>query len=127
MIPRTGAADINQANDTTNSTFETPFAGKLNVEATYLEWTEATGSQSGAQGVISLEVGGVEVATLTANQSDAIGETQTFTVDGTVATVAEPFVPFAAGADIECITKTQATGGTVTGDGTIYLAVEYAV
>jgi len=127
MIPRTGAADINQTADTTNSTFEAPFDGRLNIEAMYIEWTEATGSQTTTQGVISIEVAGTEVATLTANQSDAIGETQTFTVDGTEATAAQPFVEFDAGDDIECITKTQAVDGTVTGDGTIYMPIEYAI
>jgi len=127
IINRTEAADISQTADTTNSTFEAPFAGKLNIEASYIEWTEETGSQTGTQGVISLEVAGDEVATLIANQGDVVGETQTFTVDGTIATVAQPYAEFDEGDDIECITKTQASGGTVDGDGTVYLFIEYAV
>jgi len=126
IIPRTGAADLSQAADTTNSTFETPFDGRLNVEASYIEWTEETGAQTGTQGVISIEVGGTEVASLTANKVDIVGETQKFTVDGTVATSAQPFAEFDAGDDIECITKTQAVTG-IGGDGTVYLVIEYAV
>jgi len=124
-IAATGAADINQAADTTNWTAEMPFAGRLNLEKTFLRWTEATGSQTSAQGVVSIEVAGTEVATLTANQSDAIGETQTFTLDSAV-DAGSPYVYFDAADDIEVVTKTQATGGTVAGDGTVYLAVSFS-
>ena len=78
--------------------------------------------QSSAQGVVSIEVGGNEVATCTANISASIGDTQTFTVDGTYATAANPHVEFAAGDVIEIKIKTQASGGTTTGEGIVHLA-----
>jgi len=121
-----GAADISQASDNTNWTMEMPFAGRLNLEKTFLHWTEATGTQSGTRGVASIEVAGTEVASLTANISDAIGETQTYTLDSTV-DAGSPYVDFDAGDDIELLTKTQAAGGTTTGDGVVYLCVELAV
>lgn len=112
------AADINQADNTTNWTMEAPKNGIIRLDECFLRWTEATGTQSTTQGVISIEVAGAEVATLTANISDAIGETQTFTESD------NKYIDFAAGDDIEVITKTQAVGGTVTGDGDVYLSLE---
>lgn len=121
MLQADGAADINQADDTTNYTVEAPFAGVLRLDESLLRWSEATGTQSTTQGVISIEVAGTEVATLTANISDAIGETQLFTASDS------KYIEFSAGDDIEVITKTQAVGGTVTGDGTAMLSVEFGV
>lgn len=113
-----GAADISQSSDTTNFTVEMPRAGVLRLDECWLRWTEATGTQSTTQGVVSLEVAGVEVATLTANISDGVGESQDFTAAG------DQYIEFAAAADIECITKTIAVDGTIGGDGTIYLSIE---
>ena len=125
LIQAAGSADINQASGTTNWTMEAPFAGRLDLGDTFLQWTEATGTQSTTQGVISISVAGTEVATLTANISDAIGETQTFTVDSAL-DEGNPYVYFAAGDDIAIKTKTQAVGGTVSGDGTVFLPVNFA-
>lgn len=125
LISAPGAADISQTADTTNFTMEAPFAGKLNIDKAFLVWTEATGSQTSAQGVVSIEVAGTEVASLTANQSDAIGESQTFTLDSAL-DEGSPYVYFSAGDDIEVITKTQAAGGGTTGDGVVYLPVEFS-
>lgn len=116
-----GAADISQAADTTNWTGEMPQAGILRIDETVLRWTEATGTQSSTQGVVSIEVAGTEVATLTANISDGIGETQTFTA------ASDEYIEFSAADDIEVITKTQASGGTTVGDGEVYLSVELGV
>lgn len=124
LISAPSAADISQTADTTNFTFEAPFAGKLNLERCFLIWTEATGTQTSVQGVVSIEVAGTEVATLTANQEDAIGESQTFTLDSSI-DAGNPYAYFSAGDDIEIITKTQASGGGTTGDGSVYLAIEF--
>jgi len=121
VLQASGAADINQADGTTNYTAEMPKAGVLRLDECFLRWSEATGTQTTTQGVISIEVAGTEVATLTANISDAIGESQLFTASG------DKYVEFSAGDDIEVITKTQAVGGTVTGDGTCMLSLELGV
>jgi len=120
-----GTADISDAAGTDQYLFEAPYAGKILVDHAYVRWSEATGTQSGAQGVLSLKVAGVEVGTLTANISDAIGQTQTFAVDGTNATASDPWYPFAAGDAILVEVTTQASGGTVTGDGEVYLPIQY--
>ena len=100
--------------------FDAPFAGYLDVSGAYLEWTEATGSQTTTVAVISIEVGGTEVATCTASQGGAIGDVQLFTPDGTVATAANPHVEIAAGDVIDIKLKTQAVGGTVTGTAIVH-------
>lgn len=128
VLQATGVANISDASDTSQYSIEAPAAGVLRVDQTYIRWTEATGSQTSTQGVVSLEVAGVEVATLTANQSDGIGETQTFTgattdTNGTVINA----IDFAAGADIEVVVKTQAVGGTITGDGDVFLSLGLAL
>lgn len=120
MIACAGAADISQAAATTNFTAEMPKAGKILLDECWLRWTEATGTQSTTQGVVSIEVAGTERATLTANISDAIGESQLFTASG------DKYIEFSAGDDIAIKTKTQASGGTTVGDGTVYLALELA-
>lgn len=117
----TSAADISQTATTDMFSMEAPFAGVLRLDECYVRWTEATGTQSSAQGVVALEVGGTEVATLTANISDAIGETQTFTASS------DKYIEFSAGDDIVITIKTQASGGTVTGDGDVQLSLEYGV
>ena len=121
VLQADGAADINASSDTTNYTVEAPLAGVLRLDECFLRWTEATGSQTTTQGVISIEVASVEVATLTANQSDGIGQTQLFTASG------DEYIEFAAGDVIAVLTKTQAVDGTVTGDGTCMLSLELGV
>ena len=96
------------------------------VTGSHLVWdTEATGTQT-TQGVVSIEVGGVEVATLTAARSGALGDSQVFVVDGTYTTAASPYAEFSAGDVIEVKIKTQAVTGAE-GEGSVYLALEYAV
>jgi hypothetical protein len=106
-------------------TFDAPFAGYLDVSGCYIEWTEATGSQTSAQAVISLYVGGNVVGTVTASQSGAIGDVQLFTVDGTYATAANPHVEFAAGDIIKYGVTTQASGGTVTGTAIPHMCLNF--
>lgn len=127
LISLLEVADISQAAGTDMYLFLPPYAGKIQVDASFLAWTEATGSQTSAQGVVSLKVGGNEVGTITAAQSASIGATQPFVVDGTYATAANPFVEFSAGDAILLEIGTQASGGTVTGDGDVYLSVEFGV
>jgi hypothetical protein len=115
------AADVSDAATTDQFSMEAPFAGVLRLDECYVRWTEATGTQSSAQGVIAIEVATVEVATLTANISDAIGETQLFTASS------DKYVEFSAGDDIVITVKTQASGGTVTGDGDVQLSLEFGV
>lgn len=127
LILKSGAADISDAAGTDQYLVDAPFAGKIQVDACHVVWTEATGSQTSTVGTLLLKVGGNTVGTLTASQSGAIGDTSKFVVDGTYATAACPFVEFAAGDDILVEIGTQATGGTVTGDGDLVLCVEYGV
>lgn len=121
-IQAIGAADISQADGTTNWAITAPFDGRLTLDGSFLQWTEATGTQTTTQGVVSIEVAGTEVATLTAGQSSAIGTTQTFTLDSSI-DPGSPYVVFDAGDSIELKTKTQAAGGTITGDGNIFLSM----
>lgn len=128
VLQATGVADISDADATSQFTMEAPFAGVIRLDESFLRWTEATGSQTTTQGVLSIEVAGTEVATLTANQSDAIGETQTYTavvtdVNGNL----DQNIEFAAGDDIVLLTQTQAVGGTITGDGDVFLSLEWGV
>lgn len=121
LLKAINSADIDAAAATTHFTMEAPWAGKLSINECYLRWSEATGTQATTQGVISVEVAGVEVATLTANISDAVGETQKFTA------ASENFIEFSAGDDIVIKTKTQAAGGTTTGNGDVFLSLEWGV
>ena len=118
-------ADINDAAGTDQYLFDAPFAGKVLVDKCYVRWAEAPGSQTVAQGTINLLVGGTVVGTMTASQSGAVGDVDVFVVDGTNATAADPWFPFAAGDAVLCEIGVQASGGTVTGDGEIYLAVAF--
>lgn len=121
LIPAANAADISVAADTTNFTMEAPYAGKLAIDESFLRWTEETGTQTTTEGVVSIEVAGVEVATLTANVADAVGQTQRFEAAD------DKYIEFSEGDNIAIKTKTQATGGTVTGDGTVYLSLNFGV
>jgi hypothetical protein len=120
-------ANISDSDDTSVEAFDAPFAGYLDVSGCYAEWTEGTGSQTSTQGVISIEVGGNEVATLTASQSGSAGDTQTFTVDGTYATAGNPHVQIEAGDVIEVKVKTQADGGADDGEAVVHLAISWGV
>tara|TARA_R100000655_G_scaffold80416_2_gene119821 strand:- start:19 stop:411 length:393 start_codon:yes stop_codon:yes gene_type:complete len=123
-----GAGDISDADDTTQFTYVTPFAGRLDLSESTFMWTEATGTQTGTQGVLSIEVGTTEYATLTAPQSAAIGTAQGYTVVPHGDTDAgNPVVYFNAGDNIVLKTKTQAVGGTIVGDGSANLAITFAV
>jgi hypothetical protein len=116
--------DINAADDTSAYSFDVPFDGYLVLGECYAVAEEATGTQSSTQGVVSIEVGGVEVGTLTADISQSIGHTQTFTPDGTNVTAANPVYKVTAGDAVEAITKTQAVGGTVTGTYRVSFALD---
>ena len=125
LVRAEAVVDISAAADTSAFTMDAPKAGYLVIDQCFARAEEATGSQTSAQGVVSIEVGGTEVATLTADQSQSIGHVQTFTVDGTNATAKNPVYKFAAGDTIEAVTKTQASGGTVTGTYRVYFACDF--
>ncbi len=120
-----GTADINDAAGTDQYLMSAPFSGKILVDQCYVRFSEATGSQSSAQGTIDLKVAGTTYATMTASISGAIGDTDLFVVDGTNATAANPWAAFSAGDAILFEIGTQASGGTVVGDGAIHIAIEY--
>lgn len=122
----TSLAVIDDAAATVSYTFDVPTDGYFLIDESYAVAEEATGTQTSAQGVIAIEVGGVEVATLTADQSQSIGHTQTFTPDGTNATAANPVYKFSAGDAIEVVIKTQASGGTTTGQYRAFLAFDFS-
>ena len=119
--------DISDADGTVHMAYLAPYAGRLSIAESTLVWTEATGTQSGTQGVLSIEVAGTEYATLTAPQSAALGTAQHYTVVPSGSTDAgNPVVDFEAGDSISMLTKTQAVGGTITGDGVVCLAITFA-
>ena len=119
----TAAADISDASGTDQFTMEAPFAGNLRVNECFVRWTEATGTQTTTQGVLSILVAGTSRATLTANRSDAIGQTQAFATT----TAGDSTWNFAAGDTILVEVLTQAVDGTTVGDGDVYLALEWGV
>ena len=121
MLQATLAADISDAADTTQFTIEAPYRGVLRLDECFVRWSEATGTQTTTRGVISITVAGTEVATLTANVSDAVGQTQKYTAAG------EKYIEFDAGDAIVLKTKTQAVDGTIIGDGDVTLSLEWGV
>ena len=123
-ISQVGSADVSDAAGADQWLFQAPFAGRIKVNSSYIQWTEATGAMT-VDGVVSLKVAGTEVGTATPLDSNTVGDTTLFVVDGTVATTAQPYVDFVAGDDILVEMGTQATG-TTTGDGTVFLDIEYA-
>lgn len=123
-ISKAGAADISQAAGTDMWRLEAPAAGKIKVDGCFINWTEATGAMT-VDGVVSLKVDGVEVGTCTPADSNTIGDSDSFVVDGTTATAANPYVAFEAGDIILVEIGTQATVNT-TGDGLCFLDVEFA-
>lgn len=127
MYMATAAADISDAADTTQFTMEAPYKGVIRLDECFVRWTEATGTQTTTRGVLSIVVAGTEVATLTANASDAIGQTQRFTATTPTTTPKDPYIEFNAGDAILVKTKTQAVDGTITGDGDVSLSFEWGV
>lgn len=122
-LSKAGAADVSQTAGWDGFLIEAPFAGRIKVDACYVNLTEATQTMT-VDGVMSLQVGGTEVGTCTFEDSTAIGGTFVFVVDGTTATSADPYVHFSAGDAILVELKTAATGQTV-GDGIVNLYIEY--
>lgn len=123
-----GVGDISDAATTIHLSYVAPYAGRLSIAESTFMWTEATGTQSGTQGVLAIEVAGTEYATITAPQSAAIGTAQHYTLVASGDTEeGNPVVYFDAGDTIALVTKTQAAGGTIIGDGTAYLAITFAV
>lgn len=125
IYSKEGALDVSDAATTSQFLITAPIAGVLNVSECVGVLTEATGAMT-IDGVIALYVGGNEVGTFTPGDSAAIGFSEAFTPDGTYATDANPSVEFAAGDAIEVKTKTQATNET-TGDGVVYLAIDFGL
>jgi hypothetical protein len=118
--------DINDAAATSYDKFKAPFAGRVNVAASYITYDiEGTGAQT-TQGILDIQVGGVVVGSLTATRSQAITYSQPFVVDGTYTTTASPYAEFAAGDTIEVILNQQAVTNPE-GEGYAWLAIEYAI
>lgn len=126
IIRAEAIADIDAAADTAAFVMDAPRAGKLVINQCFGRWEEAAGTQTTTAGVVSLEVNDNEVGTITSAKNEAIGDADTFTVDGTNATSANPVYGFTAGQEIAVRTKTQAVGGTVTGTVRVYLALDLA-
>jgi len=114
-------ADLNDAAGTDQYLFATPFNGKILTDHCYVVWTEAVGAQTSTEGTLDLKVAGTTVGTLTSTSSAAIADSDVFVA----ADPADPWTSFSAGDAILVETGTQATGGTVTGEGVIHLAVQY--
>lgn len=109
-----GAIDINDAADTSEYTWDP--VSPCWIYAFGGTCTEATGTQTTTTGVGSLEIGGTEHSAATAGTSAAIGtEVQGSQFDP---------VYVAAGTDVEFVNKTQAAGGTVTGEYAGWVLVE---
>jgi hypothetical protein len=125
IYSKEGALDVSDAATTSQFLIAAPSAGVINVKECIGVLTEATGTMT-VDGVIALYIAGNEVGTFTPGDDAAIGFSEAFTVDGTYATSANPYVEFAAGEAIEVKTKTQATDVT-TGDGVVYLAIDFGL
>jgi len=111
----TATLDLSDASDTTQFTWVPKndcvihgFGGVV---------TEAMGTMTTTVGVGSLTISGTEKSTVTATPSAAIG-TETY------GTQFKP-VKVAAGATILFKTKTQAVGGTITGEYAPFIYVEF--
>ena len=125
IYAKEGALDVSDAAGTDQFLITAPAAGVLNVAQGFGVLTEATGAAT-VDGVISLKVAGNEVGTFSPADSQAIGKSYAFVVDGTYATASNPNVEFAAGDAILVEVKTQATDN-VTGDGVVYLAIDFGL
>lgn len=104
--------------------FKAPRAGKILLNECWGRWSEAAGTQTTTAGVGSIEVAGTEYATLTSGKDEAVGDVDTWTLAATVGN--DKAVYFAAADLIDVKLKTQAVGGTVTGEIRVYLVVELA-
>ena len=104
---------------------DVPKAGKLFVNQCYGVVEEAIGDAT-TQGVMTIEVNDVVVGTYTTLGTEALTDTVLFTVDGTVATTADPTAYFTAGQKLEVVLSIQASGGSTVGTARVFLAVEYA-
>lgn len=106
-----------------------PFAGYVDLESAFLRFEEAvaSGGFSSTASVVSIEVGGSEVATWTTGvgaTAVAIGDTKTFTLDSSVdANVGS--VKVAAGDLIDFKLKTLGTGGTLTGTARLHINCDF--
>lgn len=109
-----GALDISDASDTTIFTWVPQERCKIYGFGGVC--TEATGTQTTTAGVCSLVVG-TEKSTFTAGLSSAIGTER----------LGSDFVPFnvPAGTSVVFKVKTQAVGGTITGEFAPFLEVEF--
>lgn len=127
FIQAYAVADLNAASDTTAATFVAPLDGKIMIGETVGVAEEAIGTMTTTNAVVSIEVDGQEVGTLTPTPSDVIGTAYVFTPDGTIATSAngDGSVQFTTGDVITVKTKTQAVGGTVTGTIRVNYAFEF--
>ena len=125
IYSKEGAMDVSQAAGTDMFLITAPAAGKIDVSKCIGVMTEATGTMT-VDGVVSLTASGNEIGTFTPGDDAALGYSEAFTVDGTYATAANPTVEFAKGDDILVEIGTQATG-TATGDGDVFLAIEFGL
>ncbi len=121
--------NLDAASATSATKFKAPGAGFINVKQIFGRFEEAVAAAgfSGTAGVASIEIGGLEVATWSTGvgaTARAIGDTVQPTVDGTNVTAANGVIKVAAGDLIECKTKTQGVGGTVTGELRFYVPIE---
>lgn len=114
--------DMDAAADTTAFTMECPRAGKLHINQLWARIEEAIDNPTIA-GVASVEVAGTEYGTITVVDNDIVGDSYTMTADAAVGD--DGVVPLSAGDDIECITKTQGTGGTGGGTLRFYLPITW--
>lgn len=121
--PGTAIVDFSAATNVT-LTFDTLKAGKLLVNQCFGLAEEAIGDAT-TQGVMIIQVADVTVGTYTTLGTEAVGDVLAFTVDGTVATTANPVAYFAAGAKIDVELSVQASGGTTTGTARVFLQMEY--
>jgi hypothetical protein len=129
LLRMEATVNLDAASDTTATTFKAPGAGYVNVKQIFGRFEEAVaaGGFSTAAGVASVVIGGLEVATWStgvAATARAIGDTVQPTVDGTNVTAANGVIKVAAGDAIVMKTKTQGTGGTVTGEIRFYIPFE---
>ena len=117
------SADISDVAGVDQFVIEAPYAGVLRVDECFIRWTEATGTQTTTQGRVDLLVNAVRVGSVTANVSDAIGQTQVFTpVPATDASF-----DFTAGQNILIEIGVQAVDRTIVGDGDVFLSLEWGV
>jgi hypothetical protein len=119
------AVDLDAASDTTASIFKAPGAGTVNVSEAFGRFEEAVAGSgfSSAAGVASIVIGGTEYGTWSTGVSAtarAIGDTVPVTVTGS-----NTAVVVAAGDTITVKTKTQGTGGTVTGTLRWFIPCEF--